>query len=436
MADVRPFRGLRYDPARAGDLGRLIAPPFDVISPAQQRALHDASPYNAVHLEANLAPGAARYSTAATLLREWLGSGVLHTEREPAFYLYEQSFRRGGRGYRRRAVFARVRLEPFERGIVRPHEYTLSGPKEDRLQLLRATRTNISPVFCLYRSDAANPLARLALAEGAPGCVHAVDSAGDQHALAPVLDPEAQQRIAAYLRPRTLYIADGHHRYETALRYRDERHAQAPSWTGDEPENFVLMGLTAADDAGLLILPIHRLVQRPADEAALGRIRQYFSLQEIEGDAGAPETLRAALAAQQAAPDVAFVAAGLQTNRLTLLTLRDRAAVETLMPAERSPAWKGLDVSALQYGVLEAGLGIDLDAIAAGGIVEFTEDAEEAVAAVRTGRVPLALLVRPTRAEDIFAVADAGDRMPQKSTYFYPKLGTGLVFRSLDSDAN
>ncbi len=433
MADFQPFRGLRYDRDRAGALGSVIAPPYDVISPAQQQALYELSPYNVVRIEYGRGQGSERYAAAARLLRDWRGAGMLRREAAPVYYLYEQTFRHGGATFRRRSLFGRCRIEPFERGIVRPHEYTMSGPKEDRLSLLSATRTNVSPIFSLYEPGAADPIASLSLDEGSGDVARAVDLAGEQHTLAPLTDPARLSEIEAFLAPRTLYIADGHHRYETALRFRDERRAAASAWTGDEPENFLLMAVTSAANPGLLILPIHRIVRPklvPADlrERLLGT----FSVEELPGDPTSKEAQDAALARIAGAASTAFVVCGLLPDRLALLTLRDRAAVEARMPAERSAAWKALDVNVLQYGVLDAALGIGIADITAGGAVEFTEDAEEAVGAVRSGHAPLAFLVSAVRPEQMFAVADTGDRMPQKSTYFYPKLGTGLVLNPLE----
>ena len=429
MAEFRPFRGLRYDPAVSGPLDRVVAPPYDVISPAQQQALYDQSPFNVVRLEYGREQGDARYSAAAADLAAWRGQGVLRLESAPALYLYEQRFRRDGREYRRRAVFGRVRLEPFERGVVRPHEFTLSGPKEDRLRLLQSTRTQISPVYTLYRSAPDDPIAALELHEGAAA---ATDINGEQHLLAPIGDAATQQRIAAFLAPRTLYIADGHHRYETALRYRDERRAQAASWSGEEPENFVMAAVTPDSDPGLLILPIHRIVRRPLPAGAAERLQRFFTIALLPENG--PRGADAALARLRgfAGQRSAFVAAGLFPGRLALLTLRDRSGVEALMPAGRSAAWRALDVNVLQYGVLDAVLGIGLEAIAAGGAVEFSEDAREALSEVANGHATAAFLLNPTRVEEVFAVADADDRMPQKSTFFYPKLGTGLVLNTFD----
>ena len=439
MADFRPFRGLRYRQDLAGSLGDVIAPPFDVISAEAQEALHERSPYNVVRLEYGRDDGVAgvnRYRRAAETLARWRVAGVLGLDDRPAFYLYEQQFDHGGRTYRRRSILGRVRLEPWDAGVVLPHEHTMSGPKQDRLRLLRACRTDISPVFSLYRSDAGQAVR---VCEGAAAGVtpdEATDSSGGRHRLWVIDDAEALQRLERHFQDRALYIADGHHRYETALSYRDERQAAEAQWSGDEPENFVLMALTAADDPGLLILPIHRVVlpmTQPTDLRTA--LSDAFAVSAPPPRLG-EGPLVPLLEQLGAAEGLACVLGGLgiDRSRPLLLTLRDRAAAERLMPRGTSAAWKRLDVNVLQYGLLQPLLGIDIETVRAGGYVEFTESAEEALEAVEQGRAPLAFLLNPTRPEEIFAVADAGERMPPKSTYFYPKLGTGLVLYALDAN--
>lgn len=435
MAEIRPFRGLRYRVPEA-EAGRVIAPPYDVISPRQQEALYDLSPFNIIRIEYPRGTGEERYEQAAATLRHWREERVLAPENAPALYLYEQVFSHGGVTYGRRGIFARLRLEPLEAGVVRPHEYTLAPAKADRLSLLRATRTNVSPILTLI--DDANGAFTEALERGlGQPVMDAEDFTGQRHHLTVIEDPEVIDAVVAAVAGRPLYIADGHHRYETALTYRAERRSASRSWTGEEPENFVLTAITATTDPGLLILPIHRLVRpRRMPDNLLDALGAVFDLR----DAGALDDLRAR---KQLVLDLAeagengavFGAAGLAPGRLHLITLRDRASVERAMPAGHPPAWRALDVNVLQYGVLEPLLGIDAAALASGEWVTFTEDAEEAMAAVADGRVPLAFLLNATRPEEIIAVADEGDRMPQKSTFFYPKLGTGLVLNSFDAEA-
>lgn len=426
MADLLPFRGLRYRGDDRGDISSVIAPPYDVISPAQQDALYARSPYNVIRLEYSREPVPQRYALAAAELAAWrVDGGPLLAETQPALYRYTQRFEHDGHTYERTALIGRVKLEPIERGVIRPHEYTMAKPKEDRLALLQATRTNISPVYSLvHDADArfGQALRDAPVAERTAGD----DLAGQSHRLEVITDPESLAQLIKSLGGRPLYIADGHHRYETALAYQ----AQHPD---DPAAAFVLMAISASDDPGLLILPIHRLVhpRTPAPDLE-ARLLAVFDLEDAgsAGDDGAVRALAGSLHAS--AEELTLGALGVRSGRLLRLRLKDRAAVEAAMPAERTPAWRQLAVNILQFGVLEPMLGIDAAALESGENIEFSEDAIEAAEAVRYGRAPLAFLVPATRADELIAVADAGDRMPQKSTYFYPKLGTGLVLNAHD----
>jgi uncharacterized protein (DUF1015 family) len=422
MAEARPFRALRYDPA-AVDVAATIAPPYDVISPAQQAALYDRSPHNIVRLEYGQTletdtSADNRYTRAAADLRTWLDAGVLVRDATPALYSYTLSFDWEGVAYERRHLFAAIRLEEWEKGVIKPHEHTLSGPKVDRLELLRATRTQISPVYCLFRD--APGTASYPLPSGDP--LHDVTVDGQRHVVGTITDPAAIDDLRRRFSAADLYIADGHHRYETALAYRNECRERASSSTGDEPENFALIALTHSDDPGLLVLPTHRIIHRPAVDlrAALER---HFGLMPLPGADAAD-----ALAALENTParETAFVLHGLGADPV-LVTLHDRAGVESLMPAHESAAWMRLDVNVLQYGILQPAFGIDDAALAAGGAVTYTQDAADAFAAVASRAAGHAALLNPTPVEQVLAVSDAFGRMPQKSTYFYPKLPTGLV---------
>jgi uncharacterized protein (DUF1015 family) len=435
MADVRPFRGVRFDASHA-DPTLTIAPPYDVISADEQRALYVRSEHNIVRVEYGAqrdgdTSSDNRYTRAAADLAAWRQTGILLRDEAPAVYAYRQEFSWEGRIYLRRHYFAAVRLEPWDAGVIKPHERTLSGPKADRLDLLRATRTQVSPVYCLYRARAA--AAALADLEGTP--LYDFEADGQRHILAAVIEPRAQAVFSDHLARCDVYIADGHHRYETALKYRDECRGQAGSWTGEEPENFVLMALTPADDPGLLVLPTHRLLTSAAVRAdVMTKIARCFRVEDV-GALGDASILEAALRRLDAAKgEAAFVAAGLEAGRVTLLTLIDRAAIESLMPEDQPQAWRRLDVSVLQYGILGRVFDIDDAAIMAGGAVSYTQDASLACDAVVQGRANVAFLLNATPVDQVLAVADAGGRMPQKSTYFYPKLPTGLVMNALDAD--
>src|SRR5712692_3028668 len=358
VADLRPLRGLRYQAAITGDLGSVLAPPYDVISEDAQRALYERGPYNVVRLEygAETVDGDAnRYQTAAATLAGWRREGALAPDNNPCFYLYEQHFQHDGQEYRRRSIVGRVRLEPWDAGVVLPHEHTMAAPKQDRLRLLRACRTDVSPVFALYRPDGGESNSLCERAIGDRPAVDAVDSAGQRHRLWPIGDPAATGELTRQFASRTLYVADGHHRYETALSYRDERRAASRDWDGEEPENFVLMALTSSDDPGLLILPIHRLVRPLLSPENLNQaLSAAFDIAEQ------PEETLAGLVKRLASegsrrPAFCRLASGVKP---TLMGLRDRDSVAGHMPPGHAEAWQQLSVNVLQYGVLEPLLGI------------------------------------------------------------------------------
>lgn len=444
MADIRPFRGLRYRPDAVGDLGSVLAPPFDVIDAEEQAALHERSPHNIVRLELGQdrpddGPEENRYTRSAATLRDWHRSQVLVQEERPAFYIYVHEFEHDGQRRRRTSLLARVRLEPWETGSVRPHERTMVAPKEDRLQVLRHLRANISPVFTLHR-DPEGSLGRLLSSNGSL-LVDAATPDGQRHTLLALTDAAAIDDVSAALRDASLYILDGHHRYETALAYRDERRAQARAWTEEEPENFVMVAITSVEDPGLMLLPIHRLVRPPARPPDLVEgLGRFFHVEDTTSppqadaplarkshDSAALPRLLARLAAAGGS-GTAFGALGLEEGRLHLLTLRDAPAVQSLMP-QQSQVWRTLDVNTMEYAVLRETLRLQTDAP---GALDYTEDAARALREVESGRWPLAFLLNPTRVDQILAVADAGERMPPKSTYFYPKLATGLVLNPFD----
>jgi uncharacterized protein (DUF1015 family) len=425
MADVRPFRALRYAPGL--DLAAAICPPFDIISPDQQRFLHERSPYNAVHIELARDDNGSRYERAADALRRWREDRTLLRDETPGFYLYDQQFEREGVPYRRRLIFARLRLEPWDRGIVLPHEQTFGAPKEDRLRLLRAIRTNTSPVFLIYRDHDRQIEALLEGPASAPPTAEFTADDGQTHALRRIDDPRAVETLSNSFELETLYIADGHHRYETALAYRDERLAGASAWTGREPENFALVALASAADPGLLVLPIHRVTAAgiPLSEA-LNRMSGLFAV-EKQPSLEALET-RLDVAREM----TAFGLVSADSEDIYLLSVSDPQAVDALLPRDRSAAWRSLAYAIANHVILKHVLGVEESQMSEYDTVWFTEDAAEAVGDVRSGRARYALLMDPVPVTRVLDVADAGERMPQKSTFFYPKVPTGIVFNPLE----
>jgi len=404
VADVRPFRALRYA-AGAGPLADLVAPPYDVISPDERRGLLAASPYNAVRL---ILPEVG-YDEVAGLIASWRDQGALEVVDAPCLVAWTQTFTLDdGVPRERRTLLGAVGIEPYEARVVRPHERTHAGPKEDRLRLTRAVRTNLSPVFGLYPDP--EGLAWGAAAPAGPPEAEVTDREGTVHRFWRIDDPAVHGAVAEAMRDRWILIADGHHRYETALAYRDELHAAGE---GPGPHDRVLMGLTALDDPGLVVLPTHRLLTRWPEDAASA-----FVATDVDG----LDALLAALAgAAEDAPAIGLVLPG----RTQLLT---GSADPALSAGGR------LDVAALEREILLPHLGADQAALAHDEVLSYTKDAAEALALVESGAIAAALILRGIPKSAVAAVAEAGETMPQKSTYFFPKLLTGVAFHSLVDD--
>ncbi len=435
MPHIRSFRALRYDPGLVGDLGAVVAPPYDVIGPELHRALLARHPRNAVRLDLPQSEPREdpneRYRRAARTVAAWRSDGTLHKDVHPSVYVSEQAYRVPGTGIERvqRGFFARLRLEPLgAAGGVLPHERTLSGPKEDRYRLLRATGLNTSPVVGLFEDPAREASAILARIASRGADVDVTDDDGVRHRLWAVTDdgPDAGDGPAARLMGLAaagpVFIADGHHRYETALRYRDERRAVASS-DPDPAFDYLLMLFLGAEEQ-LTVLPTHRVVRDLGDggvadlQAGLDRL---FAVTRTS-----PEAL---VARYEAAGELAGGG-----GRLGVLT-RDgawnlsarREAFAPLLP-DGGEAVRGLDVTLLG-AALDALAGIDRTALAGGQRVGYTKSATEAAALVAAcvEGSDAAFLLEPTPVAAILAVAREGDVMPQKSTYFYPKALTGLV---------
>lgn len=428
MAELRPFRALRYDTSRAGDAATLVAPPYDVVSEADRQLLYARSLYNVSHVDYGaISPGDSehdnRYTRAAATLSRWRAEGVLLEEDQPRLYVYDQEFRLHGRTLRRRAVFGRLRLEEWEKGVVLPHEATGAAAKEDRLRLLRATRVHLSPILALYRDE------RMPAVEDAELGEYLLDAElTDQRHLLRALSSRAAEEYCRALLPEKLYIADGHHRYETALAYRDEARAAARQWSGEEPENFILAALVSAADPGLVVLPTHRLLRLPEREVRISLRRLWAFRVDDAGVANDANLERLLLRLAEAGKSgTAFGVIGLERGRLHLLTARDQRSLERRLSDVASPALRGLDVTVLQRAVYPA-IGFEESPQS----IDYTEDAGHALEAVASGAWDLAFLLNPTPVERVFAVADAGQRMPRKSTYFFPKLATGVVMLPLD----
>jgi uncharacterized protein (DUF1015 family) len=439
---VRPFRAIRYDVDSVGDLSRVVSPPYDVISPAEQAALLARHPANVVRLDLPSEAGSdpdEKYREAARTFARWRSEGILRKDPRPSVYVYEQVYRVPGSDVERtqRGFLGRLRLERFgSAGGVLPHERTLSGPREDRYRLLRATGANFSPVVGLYEDPSGRAPEILARAiEGEP-LADVTDDDGVRHRLwalpavpaaeaeegvepGPVDDPATELADLAGVGPVT--IADGHHRYETALRYRDERR-MVRSCEEDPAFDYLLMLFLETMSQPLTVLPTHRVVHGLGDEGVerlLANVGELFDAQPAD-----PAIVSAPFSVGAPGGEGHI---GLVTRQGAAVLTARRGAFEPYLPPG-GDALRRLDVTLLGVA-LERLCGIDLSAIAAGGRVTYTKSAQEAMRLVAeaTDAADAAFLLEPTPVADIAAVARQGDVMPQKSTYFFPKPATGLV---------
>jgi uncharacterized protein (DUF1015 family) len=436
MARIAPLTPLRYDLARLADgLASVVSPPYDVISPEGRAALAARDPHNVVHLILPEGEGDSKYAHAATLLARWRNEGALVRDDEPAFYRLDQTFLppgapAGARAITRRGFLALVELVPFADRVVLPHERTLSGPKEDRLKLFRATKTNLSPGFMLYRDPGRTLDAPLATGE--PIARFSTPD-GVESVLAKVRAPDAVRAIVEGVSRSTLLIADGHHRYETALRYSQEIGAAHPSASTRAEHRFFMTFLTNGDDPDLVVFPTHRHVHSLAAfsyDEMLRRSAGAFTVAELPPGAGADTLLEALRAAKRSGPSVVAAA---RDGRAALLTLRGDVDLGAHPTLGRHPAvLRKTDVAVLHAGVLEHVLGITPEAQAAKTNLWYPQDAAAALAELRAGRGDVLFLMNATPVADVREVAEAGEVMPQKSTFFHPKVPTGLAIHTLD----
>lgn len=434
MADVQPFRGLRYSREKVGDLAQIITPPFDVISKEAQARYYERHPYNVIRLELGRQEPADNilnnaYTRAATLLSEWRLQNILYQETLPCYYLYQQRFTYGDQPFTRTSLLARVRLEPWSARVVLPHEHIRTKDKEDRLNLLRACSTNLSPIMCMYE-DLEGQLRRLLSHYTDKPEIQIVDEVGEEHRLHPITDPELMLLIHNFFASRQLYIADGHHRYTTALQYRDEVLQQRKELHPMDGVNFVLMALIDIEDPGWLVLPTHRLLfdlsQDKLNMLSQQQLAQYFTLQVLNSQERSETVLTKLAQAGQQHPSLV-----LKTQEQTLLLSINEQGKERMAQSGHSPAWNELDVAIVQTLILEEHLGLSSEDIAAGRSIRYSHDTRETWQALQNKEAQAIILLNAIPLRQVCDVAQADDRMPQKSTYLYPKLATGLVMNPL-----
>ncbi|MHB8902123.1 MAG: DUF1015 domain-containing protein [Thermoguttaceae bacterium] len=433
MPEIQAFRGLRYDLGHVGSLSDVIAPPYDVIGPELQESLYRKHPCNVVRLILNrIEPtddeANNRYTRAGRFFKNWKDEGVLFQEADPALYVYHQEFEALGQTFLRRGFMARIRLQRFGEGMIFPHEQTMSKPKVDRLMLTAVCKANLSQVFGLYPDESCQVQGLLdqAIADKTP--LVATDHLGVRNLMWPVTDVSIIAKVTAMMGPKPIFIADGHHRYETACDYRDQVY-DSGFLSPEHPANYVLMQCVAMDDPGLVVLPTHRLLpdvpEMTAEELAASLGDLFHTRPAGEGSAAAGEVWE----------DVETTgrqdAIGVYTRkdrRWTILHLTDAGRQKMdEVAADRDTTWRQLGVSILHRLVIETLLAPDRDVHP-----KYVHLVEEVADGLESGEYPLAALVMPATVDHIRQVSMARERMPAKSTYFYPKLLSGLVLNPLE----
>jgi uncharacterized protein (DUF1015 family) len=432
MAEIAPFRGILYT-HKAGAPDKLLAPPYDVISSADREKLAALDPHNCVQLILPSGNGDEKYAHAAQLLREWIDAGILARDDEPALYRYHQSFTAEGRTATRKGFICRIRLARFDERIVLPHERTLAGPKADRLKLKRAARAHLSQVFGLYADPERQSDRPFERVEASAPALHGTTSDGVEQKLWRLTDRAAQAEIVRLLADKKIYIADGHHRYETMLALRDELRAESHGNARSSVEYGTIF-LANMDDPGLLVFPTHRVVHGldGFDAAAvIARAAAHFTVEEA-AIAGAAETRARLAELGRRAPSFALA----HGNRIAFLTLR-RDVDLSHVPSLRGPeVLRTLDVTLLHALVIEDILGIDRAAQEAQTNLRYVKDTQQALDEAKSPTVNAVFVMNPTPVAHVKAVADAGEVMPQKSTFFYPKLASGLVINPIIPSEN
>ena len=424
MANIKAFKGLRYT-KNAGKIKTLTCPPYDIISEDERLSFLDENEYNIIRLE--LPKGDEPYKTAGKTLNNWLENEILKQDPNECIYIYEEKFTINGQTKSIKGIIANVRLEEFEKGIILPHEFTLSKAKTDRFNLMEATGCNFSQIYSLYSDEQKTASALIEKASSGSPEVIMEDKSGIVHSLWAVSDVQTITALTACFDDKKLYIADGHHRYETALNYRNTcRQNKKCCEVGNA--DYVMMMLVDMAHEGLLVLPTHRLVRDLEtfdEEALLKGAQKYFEITQKTG----VENIEQELELFYEKNEKAF---GLYTggDTWTQLVLKDHDILKKLLP-DMSSASRGLDVTVLHTLILEGILGIDKENMANQVNLTYVKQFSDAVESVKNKTSRCAFILNPTRVSEIRDVAAAGEKMPQKSTYFYPKLITGLVMNKL-----
>lgn len=435
MIRIAPFRALCYSPKKIKDLSKVIAPPYDVISKDEQDKLYKKSAYNFVRLDLN--QDADSYHAVAQLLGEWQSQAVLERDESPAIYFSAHRFKlKSGEQKVRLGFFALTKLQDFSTGAIRPHEKTLDAPKEDRLKLMLACHAQLSPIFVLYAQpkQTVNRILGVAVEGMAPFIETEMDN-GDELKLWRVTDPAVIEKVQREMAEQTLLIADGHHRYEATLRYRDQLRGERGTGTGNEAYNFILTYFANIDDDNVVILPTHRLVRGFTHKPFLEleeALQTYFY---VEQHPKTPEGKSSFLKAlKNGAKKHRLIGASFKRDpRYLILRLKNKRIMQRLAK-ELSAPLRELDVSTLHLLILEHILGMSPEEQVSGATIRYSQDEEAVLQALEKEDFQAAFILASTKKEEIQAIVASGEKMPQKSTYFYPKLSSGLIVNKIDVD--
>lgn len=435
MIRIAPFRALGYSQKKIKDLSKVIAPPYDVISKDEQDKLYKKSAYNFVRLDLNQETDS--YNAVAQLLHEWQDLGVLERDEKPAIYFSAHRFKlNSGEQKVRLGFFALTELQDFSTGAIRPHEKTLDAPKEDRLKLMLACNAQLSPIFVLYTQpkQTINRILSVAVEGLAPFIETELDN-GDELKLWRVTDPEVIEKVQREMAEQTLMIADGHHRYEATLRYRDQLRSERGAGTGNEAYNFILTYFANIDDDNVVILPTHRLVRGFAHKPFLEleeALQTYFY---VEQHPKTPEGKASFLKAlKNAAKKHRVIGASFKRDpRYLILRLKNKRTMQRLAKDLSAPL-RELDVSTLHLLILEHILGMSPEEQVGGATIRYSQDEEWVLQALEKEDYQAAFILNATKAEEIQSVVAANEKMPQKSTYFYPKLSSGLIVNKIEPE--
>jgi uncharacterized protein (DUF1015 family) len=435
MIRIAPFRGLFYNQKKIRDLSKVIAPPYDIISKDEQERLYKRSPYNFVRLDLNQEAGS--YEAVAQTFNDWQSQGILERDGQAAIYFLSQRFKlKSGEQKERLGFFALVELQDFAGGEIRPHEKTHDAPKEDRLRLMLACHAQLSPIFALYAQpkESINRILSIAV-EGMPPWIEVEQDQGDHCRLWRIHDPGVIQKVQQEMRDQHLLIADGHHRYEATLQYRDLLRRERGQWSGSEPFNYIMAYCANMSDDNVVILPTHRLVRGYTHKAFLDledALQTYFYVEQHpktpDGKASFLKTLKAT-AKKHRVIGVSFK----RDPRYLILRLKNKRIMQRLAKDLSAPL-RELDVSTLHVLILEHILGMAPEQQESGDTIRYSQDEEEVLQALEKEEFQAAFLLNAPKAEEVLAIAAAGEKMPHKSTYFYPKLSSGLIVNKVDPE--